>query len=105
MRLLVNELAHRVKNTLAVVQSITEQTFRWGSDVNGIRQALGGRLQALADTHTLLTLSNWQSVDFGSLSSRSTGHLVRDDSRPLPYGRPRAGPRAQGQRGVGPGSA
>ncbi|WP_264598741.1 sensor histidine kinase [Rhodoblastus acidophilus] len=80
LRLLVNELAHRVKNTLTVVQSITERTFRGGGGVDGIRQALGGRLQALADTHTLLTLSNWQSVDFGSLVSRSTGHLVRDDS-------------------------
>lgn len=76
LRVMVNELSHRVKNTLAVVQSITEQTFRSGAALGDVRQDLAGRLQALADTHTLLTQSNWQSVDLASLIGRCVGHLV-----------------------------
>lgn len=76
LRVLVDELSHRVKNTLAVIQSLTEQTFRTGGAVNGIRQALTGRLQALADTHTLLTLSKWESVDLATLAERVAGHLA-----------------------------
>lgn len=82
LRVLVDELSHRVKNTLAVIQSLAEQTFRAGSDVTGIRQALTGRLQALADAHTLLTLSNWESVDLEILAGRVAGPLAtKDDGR------------------------
>jgi PAS domain S-box-containing protein len=82
LRSLVHELAHRVKNTLAVVQSIAEQTFRGARDVMSIRDALMGRLQALADTHTLLSQANWQSVDLASLVERVAGRLVpKDDGR------------------------
>ncbi|WP_264666903.1 ATP-binding protein [Azospirillum fermentarium] len=76
LRILVDELSHRVKNTLAVIQSLTEQTFRTGDGVDGIRQALTGRLQTLADAHTLLTLSKWESVDLGTLAERVAGHLA-----------------------------
>jgi len=78
LRILVNELSHRVKNTLAVIQSITDQTFKTGTEVNGIRLALAGRLQALAETHTLLTLSKWESVDLATLAERAVGHLARN---------------------------
>jgi two-component sensor histidine kinase len=76
LRVLVDELSHRVKNTLAVVQSITEQTFRTGSDSSAIRQALIGRLHALAETHTLLTRANWESVNIAELVERATNHLA-----------------------------
>jgi two-component sensor histidine kinase len=65
-----------VKNTLAVVQSITEQTFRTGSEIPGIRLALIGRLQALARTHTLLTRANWESISLAELVERATDHLA-----------------------------
>ena len=61
LRLLVNELNHRVKNTLAVVQSIAAQTLR-GEDIEGARQAFESRLAALAAAHDLLTSQNWQSA-------------------------------------------
>ena len=61
LRLLVNELNHRVKNTLAVVQSIAVQTLR-GDDVEGARRAFEDRLRALAAAHDLLTSQNWQSA-------------------------------------------
>jgi two-component sensor histidine kinase len=71
-------LSHRVKNTLAVVQSITGQTFRTGSGIDGIRQALEGRLQSLAHTHTLLTLAKWESVGLAQLVERSVAHLAEN---------------------------
>jgi len=82
LRVLVQELAHRVKNTLAVVQSIAEQTFRGCADLPNARETLTGRLQALADTHTLLFRENWQSVDMADLIERATARLAsRDDGR------------------------
>jgi len=61
-RLLVNELNHRVKNTLAIIQGIAQQTFR-GSDVPASRrEAFEGRLSALSAAHNLLTRENWETA-------------------------------------------
>jgi PAS domain S-box-containing protein len=58
-RLLVNELNHRVKNTLAIVQSIAVQTLK-GEDVPpSVRRSFESRLAALAAAHDLLTTENW----------------------------------------------
>jgi hypothetical protein len=51
LRLVINELSHRVKNTLAVIQVIADQTFKPGGDIESSRQVFGGRLRALAETH------------------------------------------------------
>lgn len=62
LRLLVAELNHRVKNTLAIVQSIAAQTMR-GEGVDGrARRAFESRLAALAAAHDLLTTQNWESA-------------------------------------------
>jgi PAS domain S-box-containing protein len=62
-RLLINELNHRVKNTLAVVQALAQQSFG-GSDVpEDARSAFDGRLEALASAHDVLTREQWKSVD------------------------------------------
>jgi PAS domain S-box-containing protein len=88
LRVVIDELSHRVKNTLAVIQSITEQTFKTGGEVQAIRGALVGRLHALADTHTLLTGAKWESVDFMDLIERSVGHVVDGDPRFIVAGFP-----------------
>jgi PAS domain S-box-containing protein len=59
--LLLAELNHRVKNTLAVVQSLAHQTFR-NVDAPEAKAAFEGRLFALAAAHNLLTQSNWESA-------------------------------------------
>jgi PAS domain S-box-containing protein len=65
--LLVAELNHRVKNTLAVVQGLAHQTF---SHAEGTaRKAFEGRLQALATAHDLLTRSHWESTSLRQLVS------------------------------------
>lgn len=61
-QLLVGELNHRVKNTLAIVQSLTHQTFRPGQDPAASIKAFEGRLQALAMAHNLLTRENWEAA-------------------------------------------
>jgi PAS domain S-box-containing protein len=62
LRLLVNELNHRVKNTLTIVQSIAAQTMR-GADVSDrARSAFETRLAALAAAHDLLTTERWESA-------------------------------------------
>ncbi len=53
-RLLVNELNHRVKNTLATVQSIAAQTFRGKTDQTA-RQMFEARIAALSNAHNVLT--------------------------------------------------
>jgi two-component system CheB/CheR fusion protein len=65
--LLATELSHRVKNTLAVVQSLAMQTSGRVDSVEAYREAFLGRLQGLARTHDLLLDSHWRSADLKTL--------------------------------------
>jgi two-component sensor histidine kinase len=65
--LLLGELNHRVKNTLANVQAIAEQTLRHTKSPAEFAHAFGGRVQALARVHTQLTEATWQGADLGAL--------------------------------------
>ncbi|PZR33392.1 MAG: histidine kinase [Caulobacter segnis] len=60
-KLLVNELNHRVKNSLATVQSIAAQTLR-SSTPEFFREAFEARLVALSHTHDLLTRESWEGA-------------------------------------------
>lgn len=66
-RLLLAELNHRVKNTLAIVQSIANQTLRQTADPKDFTESFFGRLQALSATHDLLSAQLWDGVDLGEL--------------------------------------
>ncbi len=61
-KLLIDELNHRVKNTLSTVQSIVWQAMRTGSDTKAIQEAIESRLFALSRSHDLLTRENWESA-------------------------------------------
>jgi PAS domain S-box-containing protein len=61
-RMLIGELNHRVKNTLAAVQSIVWQALRNTSDPAVIRESIESRLFALSRSHDLLTLENWEGA-------------------------------------------
>lgn len=65
--LMVAELSHRVKNTLATVVSIARQSFVKGATLEGARVSFEGRLRALAQTHTRLAEANWESVPLAAL--------------------------------------
>ena len=53
--LLLNELSHRIKNTLATVQAIAGSTIRASRTMDDFQQAFNGRIATLAKTHSLLT--------------------------------------------------
>jgi two-component system CheB/CheR fusion protein len=67
-QLLLNELAHRVKNTLSVVQSIAHQTLRTTTSVKDFVDRFSGRLSALSTAHSLLVQSDWKGADLGALA-------------------------------------
>jgi len=63
-RLLVSELSHRVKNMLAVVQAIAQQTLQRAKNPAEFAASFGGRIQSLSSMHGLLSQSGWQHADF-----------------------------------------
>jgi PAS domain S-box-containing protein len=69
--LLVNELNHRVKNTLATVQSIAAQTLKGGTVSAVVKEALESRLLSLAGAHDVLTQQNWEGADLLSIVERA----------------------------------
>lgn len=66
-KLLLEELNHRVKNTLATVQAIAAQTLRSSPDLEAFGTAFEARLMALSATHTLLTATSWRSASLHDL--------------------------------------
>jgi two-component sensor histidine kinase len=66
--LLIEELNHRVKNTLAILQSIAAQTFRSAS--RNERAKFEGRLGALAEAHNLLSKEKWQGSELQDVAGR-----------------------------------
>ena len=63
----IDELNHRVKNILAVIQSIVTRTLRHGSDMDVARELLIGRIHAMSNVVTLLSESQWQGVKLKGL--------------------------------------
>ena len=78
LRLVIHELNHRVKNTLATVQSIATQTLRYSEPV--VRDALDNRLQSLASTHELLTREGWEGAELQDLVSAALEPYGLDQS-------------------------
>jgi PAS domain S-box-containing protein len=74
-KVLIDELNHRVKNTLATVQSLASQTAHHVSSLDEFLPTFMGRLLALARSHDLLTQRNWQDAPFE--------RLVRDVITPV----------------------
>jgi PAS domain S-box-containing protein len=64
---LLNELNHRVKNTLASVQAIAQQTLARTKKPADFVASFGGRIQSLARVHTLLSATTWRGADLRDL--------------------------------------
>ncbi|MBM6583313.1 PAS domain S-box protein [Microvirga sp. BT689] len=69
--LLINELNHRVKNTLATVQSIASQTLRNAETASEAKEALEMRLIALARAHDVLTKENWEGAELKDIVAQA----------------------------------
>jgi len=80
-RLLINELNHRVKNTLAIVQGIAWQSFRTGGVPARVREAFEGRLTALASAHDVLTRQNWEAGSIHHIVAEATAPHHAGDGR------------------------
>jgi two-component sensor histidine kinase len=76
----IDELNHRVKNILAVIQSIVTRTLRHGSDIDIARELLIGRIHAMSNVVSLLSESQWQGVKLkGLFEARAIPHADRID--------------------------
>jgi two-component sensor histidine kinase len=80
LRLLLEELNHRVKNTLATVQSIATQTLRHTPEPAAFSGAFLERIYALARAHEMLTDSAWQGASLADVVDRTLAvHTLNDE--------------------------
>lgn len=83
MRLMNGELAHRLKNVLAVVQSVAAQTLRGIPEAEAASQNLSARLVALGAATDVLTGRSWRSADLRELATRALSPHGRISERIL----------------------
>jgi PAS domain S-box-containing protein len=92
---MIDELNHRVKNTLATVQSIVWQALRNASDPKAIRESIESRIFALSRSHDLLTRENWEGAGlrdlvneamepFGAANGRTERFVITGNNIRLP---------------------
>ena len=92
LKLLINELNHRVKNTLATVQSIAAQSFREletadpGGTASRIRSAFEARIFALARAHDVLTRENWEGASLAEVVAEAVAPYCGETARTNPFG-------------------
>lgn len=79
MKLIMDELNHRVKNTLAVVSSMAEQTYRHADSAEQFRAAFFERLKSLAKAHGLLTQMQWEGARIDELLRVELEPRVHED--------------------------
>ena len=77
-QLLLRELTHRVKNTLAIVQSIASLTLRTTQSPVDFVERFSARLEALSGAHGLLVQSDWRGADFASLARGQLAPYIAD---------------------------
>jgi len=71
LKLLVDELNHRVKNTLATVQSIASQVLHGTAVHRDAREAIETRLMALSRSHNLLTRERWEAASLADIARQA----------------------------------
>ena len=81
-RLMTRELAHRVKNSFAVLQAILRSTLKTTSNPQDFAAKFSGRLHSLAAAQDILTDNNWKGAELGSLARHLLStYIVNEDSR------------------------
>lgn len=70
--ILTAELKHRVKNSMATVQSIVTQSLRTASSIRDAQEVITARLQSMASAHDLLTRENWNSATLPEIVAAAT---------------------------------
>jgi two-component sensor histidine kinase/CheY-like chemotaxis protein len=87
-QLLVEELNHRVKNTLASVQAIVQHTLRSAKDPAHFASSFSGRIQSMARAHSLLTSTVWKGADLRDVIRDQLQLGPIDQSRLTAWGPP-----------------
>ena len=82
---LLAELEHRVKNTLATVQAVARFSKRWAKDKEDMARGLNDRLAAISRTHDALTATDWQGEHFEALLLAELAPYVDPDGDRLRY--------------------
>lgn len=77
--MLLRELSHRVKNTLAVVQSLARQTLRSSPSTASFVEAFEGRIRSLAASHSLLTEADWGGARLETIILHQVAALADDN--------------------------
>lgn len=80
-RLLLRELNHRVKNTLAMIQSLARQTMRRSPDPRAFMEAFSGRLRTLSDAHALLADRDWLGIRLREVIRSAVGPYASDPAQ------------------------
>ena len=89
LTMLVAELNHRVKNILAIVQSVARQTIRSSGSLANFMHAFSGRLRALAIAHDILTQTRWIGIGLKELLTAVLApHLSAEEERVTMEGPP-----------------
>jgi two-component sensor histidine kinase len=83
IRLMLAELDHRVKNTMAAVLSMCEQTAIGCRSIEEFKKTYRGRLQAMARAHDALAATKWKGVSFGNMVSTVVGAYSFIDGRAM----------------------
>ncbi len=79
LQLLLGELTHRVRNTLAVVQAIARHSMRNSKTKEDFAERFEARLSALASAHSLLVSSDWKGADFADLARQQLAPYITDN--------------------------
>ena len=75
-RLMSRELAHRVKNSFAILQAIMRSTLKTTPDPQQFAAAFSGRLHSMASAHDVLTANDWRGAELGALLRHQLSHYV-----------------------------
>ena len=96
LSLMVNELNHRVKNTLATVQSIATQTFQNSANPDEATRKFDERLRALAEAHNVLSEERWADAGVRDIVQNALAPFIMKGSRRIHMSGPdmRLAPRA-----------
>ncbi|MDP2356714.1 MAG: PAS domain S-box protein [Beijerinckiaceae bacterium] len=88
-RLMTRELLHRVKNSVAVIQSLVRLTAPRARNLEEFVASLSGRLSAMAAAHDLLSEMHWRGADLGELLAKQLAHYLGGQEKRLHMDGPR----------------